>query len=389
MNAAQRTAPMIWPGRSSHVAFICNNTLYAWGGYQILSGENRSLPSDEIWCCNLDSMTWERREIFGKKIPELSGFSGSYVNGTLYIFGGCDPFGYTNKMFSLDLRQQPYVWKRVTDAKGTLPFPRNKHSCWVHRDRLIYFGGYGCKTMLQNTSSLSFIVEEMSWKSIGNSSFMCWGWNNDTHVFDTRTATWSVPKTQGPVPSPRACHASTVVDNKGYICGGLNLAELDMFCLDFETWTWTQFDISEISAPLGRSMFTMTPISDHTLFIYGGLSVDGYTLSEAWQFDTLNSKWTRMVHPHKDKPRVCHTACLGSDSDVVVFGGSSNTFFVKSQVSNLKYVLQRNYSDVFIFQTQPYCLFRLCKDFIKGNLALYEKQLSSLPSILHRKIKNS
>lgn len=31
--------------------------------------------------------------------------------------------------------------------------------------RLIYFGGYGCKTIgeVRNTSSTSFIVEEMSW----------------------------------------------------------------------------------------------------------------------------------------------------------------------------------------------------------------------------------
>lgn len=32
-------------------------------------------------------------------------------------------------------------------------------------DRLIYFGGYGCKTMgeMQNTPATNFIVEELSW----------------------------------------------------------------------------------------------------------------------------------------------------------------------------------------------------------------------------------
>ncbi len=39
-------------------------------------------------------------------------------------------------------------------------------------------------------------------------------------------------------------------------------------------------DISQSCAPLGRSMFTMTPISDHALFIYGGLGTDGNTLSK-------------------------------------------------------------------------------------------------------------
>lgn len=35
--------------------------------------------------------------------------------------------------------------------------------------RIVYFGGYGCKTMrdVQNTPSANFLVEEMSWVSIG------------------------------------------------------------------------------------------------------------------------------------------------------------------------------------------------------------------------------
>lgn len=40
-------------------------------------------------------------------------------------------------------------------------------------------------------------------------------------------------------------------------------------------------DISLSSAPLGRSMFTMTPVWDHTLLVYGGVSTDGDTLSKS------------------------------------------------------------------------------------------------------------
>lgn len=100
-------------------------------------------------------------------------------------------------MYSVDVTKQDLSWRRVTAAKGTAPSPRNSHSCWVHRDRwvvlwthtgnnvlpggsglispvscrLIYFGGYGCKTMgdMQNTSATNFIVEELSWV-IGNRS---------------------------------------------------------------------------------------------------------------------------------------------------------------------------------------------------------------------------
>ncbi|KAL7372910.1 hypothetical protein ABVT39_023941 [Epinephelus coioides] len=386
MDAAERDAPVSRLERSSHTAFIENNTLYVWGGYQVVAGEDVMLPSDEIWLCDLDSGTWERREITGDKPSDLSGFCGSYVNGTLYIFAGCDPVGYTNQMYSIDLTEPSCSWKKLTDTKGATPSPRNKHSCWVHRDRLIYFGGYGCKTIGEVRNTSSFVVEEMSWSTIGNTLFRCWGWNNEVCVFDIHTATWSMPATQGPAPGPRGCHASALLGNKGYISGGVETAVLDMFCLDLETWTWTQFDISSSSGPQGRSMFTMTPTSDHTLFVYGGLSVEGKTLNDTWQFNTRKRDWTQMRNPHKDKPRVCHTACLGNDNDVVVFGGSSNMCILMDTVAVLRSPTQTHCKDVFVFQTQPYSLYRLCEDFIGRNPELFRKHLNWLPSKLYDKV---
>ncbi|XP_029312521.1 kelch domain-containing protein 1-like [Cottoperca gobio] len=385
---AERNAPVSRLERCNHTAFIEKHTLYVWGGYQVVAGEDIMLPSDEIWLCDLDSGVWEQRQITGDKPPELSRSCGSHVNGTLYIFAGQSSVGYTNQMFSVDLTEQSFSWKRVTNTKGTTPSPRNEHSCWVHRERFIYFGGYGCKTIgeVQNTSTSSFVVDEMSWSTIGDTLFRCWGWNNEISVFDTHTATWSTPQTKGPAPAHRSCHASALLGNKGYVSGGVDMAELDMFCLDLDTWTWTCFDISPSCSPLGRSMFTMTPTSDHTLFIYGGLSTDGKTLNDAWQFNTQKREWNMLMHPHKDKPRVSHTACLGSDNDVVVFGGSSKMCFLIDSVVILRAPSHNLCRDVFMFQTQPYSLSRLCDDFIGGNPELFGEQLKWLPSKLRNKI---
>ncbi|XP_056914474.1 kelch domain-containing protein 1-like isoform X2 [Takifugu flavidus] len=369
--------------RSSHWAFTDNRTLYVWGGHQEVAGETVALPSDEIWLYDLDGGTWERREITGERPPDLSGPCGSYSNGTFYVFAGCDNRQYTNEMFSCVLTEQNYTWKRATDTKGTTPSPRINHSCWVHRDRLIYFGGYGPKTLSQNTSSASFTVEEMTWSSIGNALFLCWGWNNEVDVFDVNAATWTKPETLGQPPRPRSHHAGAVLGNRGYICGGVvsDAAQLDMFCLDLETWAWTQLDLPHCSAPPGRSMFTITPTSDHALFIYGGVGADGNTLNDAWQFHTQKRDWTKMAHPHRDKPRGCHTACLGRDNDVVVFGGSSNTCTPDSRAV-LKNPGQHHCGDLFCFQTQPYSLHRLCEDLIGRNLKMFEKHLIQLPSQL-------
>ncbi|KAG7227721.1 hypothetical protein INR49_029485, partial [Caranx melampygus] len=317
MDAAEGDAPLCPQERSSHTAFIDNNTLYVWGGYQVVNREDVMLPSDEIWLCDLDSGTWQRTQITGDVPPVLEGSCGAYVNGTLYIFAGCDSAGYTNQMFSVDLTEPSCTWKKVTDTRGTTPSPRNKHSCWVHRDRLIYFGGYGCKTIgeVRNTTSSSFVVEEMSWTTIGDT------------------------------------------------------------------------DISSSCSPLGRSMHTMTPISDHALFVYGGLGTDGNTLNDAWQFNTVKREWTKMTHPHGDKPRVCHTACLGNDDDVVVFGGSSRLCILMDSVAVLRAPSQHHCRDVIVFQTQPYSLFRLCEDFMGKNPELFRRQLESLPSKLRSRVE--
>ncbi|XP_030611384.1 kelch domain-containing protein 1-like [Archocentrus centrarchus] len=389
MDAAQGGAPLSPAERSSHTAFIENNTLYVWGGYQVVAGLDIVLPSDEIWLCDLDSGMWEQMEMTGDIPPHLSSFCGANINTKLYIFGGYEEAGYSNQMFSVDLTEPRCTWKRVTDTKGTTPSPRNKHSCWVHRDRLIYFGGYGCKTLreLQNTSSSSFVLEEMSWSRAVNEVTLCKGWNSEVNVFDTLTATWSMPETQGCAPSPRGCHASALLGNKGYISGGVEATELDMFCLDLETWTWTKFDITPHFAPLGRSWHTTTATSDGTLFMYGGFSTNGETLNDAWQFNPQTSEWTKLTHPHKDKPRVFHTACLGRDSDVVVFGGSRSLCIIMDSMAILRLPSPHHCKDILIFQTQPYSLSRLCEDLIGRNSELFRMQLSCLPSKLQRKLE--
>ncbi|XP_008289728.1 kelch domain-containing protein 1-like [Stegastes partitus] len=373
--------------RSNHTAFIRRDALYVWGGYQVVAGQDVMLPGDEIWLCDLDSGTWQRREITGDVPQDLDGFCGANIDETLYIFGGRDAVGYSNQMFTVDLSEVCCSWRRVTDTKGTTPSPRNKHSCWVHRDRLIYFGGYGCKTIgeVRNTTSSSFVVDEMSWTTIGDTLFRCWGWNNEVNVFDTNTLTWSQPETRGRAPAPRGCHAGALLGNKGFVSGGAETAQLDLFCLDLETWTWTQIDFSSC-APLGRSMHTMTPTSDQTLLVYGGLGTNGKTLNDAWQFNTENREWTQVTHSHKDKPRVCHSACLGSDGDVVVFGGSSNLCILIDSVAVLRLPSQHHCRDVFMVQTQPHPLFRLCEDFIGGNPELFRQKLCRLPKKLHSKI---
>ncbi|KAF2976093.1 hypothetical protein EK904_005979 [Melospiza melodia maxima] len=184
------------------------------------------LPSDELWIYDMDSGLWTMHLMEGELPTSMSGSCGASINGKLYIFGGFDDRGYSNRLYYVNLRTKTgtYRWKKITNFKGQPPTPRDKLSCWVYKNRLIYFGGYGCRR--HNELSDCFDVHDAFWEGQ-----IFWGWHNDVHVFDTTTQTWSQPTIRGgDPPQPRAAHTCAVLGNKGYIFGGRVLLEDEPGC---------------------------------------------------------------------------------------------------------------------------------------------------------------
>ncbi|KAL2099288.1 hypothetical protein ACEWY4_005768 [Coilia grayii] len=360
--------------RSGHTAVSEGNFLYVWGGYVSIAEHEIFLPNDEIWLYDLDSGVWETAAMAGEIPPSMSGTCGCSLSGEMFIFGGCCDDGQTNELFSVNLLDRKYIWKKRKHENGSVPSPRDKLSCWVYQDRIIYFGGYGHKLLDDLDSSTNFIIDEVSWMED-----VFWGWNNEVHLFDPRINSWSQPRTYGRPPAPRAAHASATLGCKGYICGGrvMETRTSDIHCLDLKSLTWTEIT-STSGLPVGRSWHTLTAVSDKELFLFGGLSVDCKPMSDGWVFDVETRKWKELNHPYKDKPRLWHTACLGRDSDVVVFGGSRDYILL---------VDTGHCNDALIFQTQPYPLLRLCEDFIARNSTVFQKELPCLPTKLKKAVE--
>ncbi|KFU84589.1 Kelch domain-containing protein 1, partial [Chaetura pelagica] len=333
------------------------------------------LPNDELWIYEIDSGLWTMHLMEGELPTSMSGSCGASMNGKLYIFGGFDDKGYSNRLYYVNLRTKngTYRWKKITNFKGQPPTPRDKLSCWVYKDRLIYFGGYGCRK--HNELSDCFDVHDAFWEGQ-----IFWGWHNDVHVFDTTTQTWSQPAIRGgDPPQPRAAHTCAVLGNKGYVFGGrvLQTRMNDLHCLDLDTWTWSgRINISG-EKPKDRSWHTLTPIGDDRLFLFGGLSSDNGPLSDGWIHSTTTNGWKQLTHLPKSRPRWWHTACLGKEGEVMVFGGSKD---------DLHFMDTGHCSDLLIFQTQPYSLLRLSLDCIGKNAALLKNQIPCLPSKLLQQV---
>ncbi|KAK5857566.1 hypothetical protein PBY51_010803 [Eleginops maclovinus] len=365
-----RCSELVARERSGHTAVVDGNLLYVWGGYMSIADDEVFLPNDEIWVYDLERGVWQVFHMSGEVPPSMSGTCGCLLNGHLYIFGGCDNNGQTNQIYCVDLTDGKYTWKKINYEIGSAPSPRDKLSCWVYKGKIIYFGGYGHKLLCNvDRTNRSFIIDKASWVEE-----VFWGWNNEVHIFDPMQASWSQPQTKGRTPDPRAAHASATIGHRGYICGGrvMETRTNDIHCLDLESWRWSEITPGS-SIPVGRSWHSLTAVSDSSLFLFGGLSVDCKPMSDGWLLDVETEKWREVEHPFKNKPRLWHTACPSKDCDVIVFGGSCDYILL---------IDNSHCNDALVFQTQPYPLFRICEDYIGKNVRdneMLRNQLSFLP----------
>ncbi|XP_008309359.1 kelch domain-containing protein 1 [Cynoglossus semilaevis] len=369
--AESQCSELVARERSGHTAVVTDdNLLYVWGGYVSVAESEVFLSNTQIWVYDIQQGVWEVFYMTGEVPPPMSGICGCFLDGQLYMFGGCDMNGQTNQMYCVNLTDGNYTWRKVRAKRGSVPSPRDKVSCWTYEGRIIYFGGYGHKALSDiDNSNRNFIVDEAAWVED-----VFWGWNNEVHIFDPAQTSWTRPHTCGNTPAPRAAHASATSGCKGYIFGGrvMETRKNDIHCMDLNTMTWSEI-IPVTPSPVGRSWHTLTAVSENTLFLFGGLSSNCTPMSDGWLFDLQTKKWTEIQHPHGNKPRLWHTACLGRDSDVIVFGGSCDYILL---------VDTGHCNDALVFQMQPYPLYRICEDFIAKNVRnneLLRNQLHFLP----------
>ncbi|XP_061752010.1 kelch domain-containing protein 1-like [Nerophis ophidion] len=351
--------------RSGHTAVVEGNLLYVWGGYMSVDDNEVFLPNHELWVYDLEQGDWQKFHMTGEVPPSMSGSCGCCLNGHMYIFGGCHDNGQYDQIYRVNLTDGKYNWMHIRHHSGCPPSSRDKLSCWVYKGRIIYFGGYGFKSLEKvHRGDRSFTVDALS-------ENILWGWNSEIHIFDPRQSSWTQAKTRGQSPAPRAAHASVMLGNRGYICGG-RVKEMrlsDIHCLDLDSWMWSEI-VPVSTVPAGRSWHSLTAVSDSTMFLFGGLSVDGKPLSDGWLFDVETKTWREVEHPFKDKPRLWHSACTGKDSDIIVFGGSCDYILL---------VDTGHCNDALVFQMGPHPLFRICKDYIAKNVNSCEALRQQLP----------
>lgn len=87
----------------------------------------------------------------------------------------------------------------------------------------------------------------------------------------------------------------------------------DMYVLDMEQLEWTQIMANDENHPIkGRSWHTLTPVSENSLVLYGGFSMDNHPLADCWLFNIDTYTWTEVSLAQSARPRLWHSAIFSS-----------------------------------------------------------------------------
>ncbi|KAI9047467.1 hypothetical protein LZ554_008186 [Drepanopeziza brunnea f. sp. 'monogermtubi'] len=180
-------------------------------------------------------------------------------NNQIYAFGGFDQ--YTDEVYNhvLRLDMVSHQWSLV-DNYGDIPGVRMGHTATLFEgDKLLIFGGEN-----EHRTYLSDLI-----------------------IFDLKTAHWTQPTVNGPIPKGRARHAAVLHEDKLFIIGGItghNNYVLDDICyLDLKTFTW-----SRAWKFVGRFDHSAYLWGDR-VWVFGGLSEDMDKVGDIWWLDLKGS----------------------------------------------------------------------------------------------------
>lgn len=214
----------------------------------------------------------------------------------LYVFGGYGKDNcQTNQVHVFDTAN--HTWSEPV-IKGTLPTPRDSHSCTTVGDNLFVFGGTDGMNPLK-----------------------------DLHILDTSSHTWISPCVRGEGPEAREGHSAALIGKRLFIFGGCgkssnNYDEVyynDLYVLNTETFVWKCATTSG-TPPSARDSHTCSSWKNKIIVI-GGEDEHDYYLSDVYILDTDTLVW-RVLHTSGQKlpPRAGHST-VAFDKNLFVFGG--------------------------------------------------------------------
>ncbi|KAM1786570.1 hypothetical protein ACFX12_039329 [Malus domestica] len=266
--AAAAAAEVHGPGkRWGHTCNAINEgrLLYVIGGYG-----RENCPTNEVHVFDTATHSWSQPAIKGTLPTPRDSHSCTTVGDNLFVFGGTDGMNPLGDLHILDTSLHTWI---SPSLRGEGPEARDGHGAALVGKRLFIFGGCG------------------KYASSDNEVYF-----NDLYILNTETFVWKRATTSGNPPSLRDSHTCSSWKNKLIVMGGEdahNYYLSDVHILDTDTLIWRE---------LKTTGQFMTPRAGHctiafgkNLFVFGGFTDSQNLYGDLYMLDVDTAVWTKVL----------------------------------------------------------------------------------------------
>ena len=240
------------------------------GELYLIGGANPAGCFDDVYKINLNSFVWskfEKSKSLNSPHYEHACFVDNYLNpNTIYIFAGASQESNLNEMNSFDLKNEK--WTEIKSHRGSnKPCARTQHTGCVYKNQLVVFGG-------GKAGSLPVTDQQV-------------------HLYDSVTNSWSSPNIKGKPPTNRHGHLMINCNDKCvYLHGGMNDQTFydDLWILNFDTLNWSCVKQPK-TKPIARAAHGGISTVNN-LYLFGGLNERGNALGDFWSYDINLNTWS-------------------------------------------------------------------------------------------------
>lgn len=269
------------------------------------------------------------------------------AHNKMVIFGGFSS-GYLNDVWAFDLDN--HLWTNLTPASGPAPIPRLTPASIYDADnhRMVTWSGQGQGAFFNdvwafdlNTNTWSQFTPTggppqirygvgYTWDPLAKELVTFAGFTNlgrfdDVWRFKPTASTWN-NVSPGTGPLARCLHAACYdAHNHRMImyAGQNNSGPLDdIWSLDLDTNTWTQFN--PVTKPSARYFSPVVYDSkNNRVTMFGGQGLIGFN-AEVWVFDLWTNKWTHLAPGGTPPSQRGNSAAIydGANDRMVIFAGN-------------------------------------------------------------------
>ena len=241
----------------------------------------------------------------GSHITDRYSHSAAYLNGSMYVFGGCTSTNTTfNDLWRLDLATRQ--WIRPV-AMGAYPSPKACATMVVYNGNLILFGGWSHPIPYPLHQSAHYFSE--------------------LHVYNPSSNKWSHVLSLGTEPEALGGHSASVAGHLMVVFGGSprpGQGTNNVWVFNFLKASWKLQPVCRNAKPEPRYGQFQTTLDDRHILVMGGCVGPNRPFNDLWLL-TLNGddpwQWSKIdiLKPELSAPQTwCHAACKVQDRIVVI-----------------------------------------------------------------------